>query len=398
MAWKDVEPMEERIRFVLKATREEMAFSDLCDAFGVSRKTGYKWLSRYEEHGLEGMHELSRRPLSNSTRIEDWIEDLVVRERLIHRKWGPKKLREKLVEKCELETVPATSTIGNIIKRHGLTCSRRRKRPVSQPDRTTRTEATRPNEVWATDFKGWFRTKDGQRCDPLTCSDLFSRYVLICRIVAGQCIDTTMPEFRKAFIRYGLPEAIRVDNGSPFGSRGVCGLSKLSAWWLQQGIRVEFIDPGHPEQNGVHERMHRTLKEETSKPPAFTLKAQQRRFDLWRLEFNHERPHEALGMQRPAQRYQRSLRRYIARPEPPEYPVDYEIRMVKTRGAIKWHNELYYVGEALHGMALGLIDVTDGKHAVYFRNLLLGYIEEGKAGGLQPPGAEDLLVHPGHGA
>jgi len=397
MAWKEVEPMEERVRFVLKATREEMAFSDLCDAFGVSRKTGYKWLSRYEEYGIEGMHELSRRPLSSPMRIEDWIEDLVVRERRAHRKWGPKKIREKLVEKCELETVPAASTIGNMIKRHGLTRKKRRKRPVSHPDRTTRTEATRPNEVWAADFKGWFKTKDGQRCDPLTSSDLFSRLVLICRIVKGQRTDVTIPEFRKAFIQYGLPEVIRVDNGSPFGSRGICGLSKLSAWWLQLGIRVEFIEPGHPEQNGVHERMHRTLKDETARPPAATPKAQQGRFDRWRREFNYERPHEALDMQKPAQRYQRSSRRYIARPEPPEYPLHYEVRMVKTNGAIKWRNEFYYVGEALHGMALGLIEVSNERYAVNFGDLLLGYIEEGKAGGLRPPGDGDHLEHSGHG-
>ena len=398
MAWKDVDPMEERIRFVLKATREEMAFTDLCGAFGISRKTGYKWLNRYEEHGLEGMHELSRRPLNSPMRIEDWVEALIVRERRAHQKWGPKKLREKLVEKHELDVVPAVSTIGNIIKRHGLVKKKRRRRPVSQPDRTTRTEPTRPNEVWGADFKGWFRTKDGQRCDPLTSSDLCTRFVLICRIVDGQRIDSTKPEFRKAFIRYGMPEAIRVDNGSPFGSRGICGLSKLSAWWLQLGIRVEFIEPGHPEQNGVHERMHKTLKDETARPPAATPRAQQARFDRWRREFNYDRPHEALGMQRPAQRYQRSSLRYTAHPAPPEYPLHYEVRMVKRAGVIKWRNRLYYIGESLRGMALGLIDVADTIQAVYFGDLLLGYLEEGTAGGLRPPGAGDLPSRPGHGA
>ena len=202
MAWKDVEPMEERIRFVLKATREEMAFTDLCGAFGISRKTGYKGLSRYEEQGLEGMHELSRRPLSSPMRIEDWVEGLVVRERRAHMKWGPKKLREKLIEKHELDVLPAVSTIGNIIKRHALVKKKPRRRPVSQPDRTTRTKPTRPNEVWGADFKGWFKTKDGQRCDPLTSSDLCTRFVLICRNVEGQRIDSTKPEFRKAFIRW----------------------------------------------------------------------------------------------------------------------------------------------------------------------------------------------------
>ena len=398
MAWKDVEPMEERVRFVMKATREEMAFTDLCDAFGISRKTGYKWLIRYEEHGLEGLHERSRRPLSSPMRIGDWVEELVVRERRAHQKWGPKKLREKLAEKHDLERVPAVSTIGNIIKRHGLTRKKPRRRPVSQPDRTTRTEPTRANEVWGADFKGWFRTKDGRRCDPLTSSDLCSRFVLICRIVEGQRVDSTKPEFRKAFLRYGLPEAIRVDNGSPFGSRGICGLSKLSAWWVQLGIRVEFIEPGHPEQNGVHERMHRTLKDETARPPAATPQAQQARFDRWRREFNYDRPHEALGMQKPAQRYHRSFRCYTDCPASPDYPLHYEVRMVKRPGVIKWHNHFYYIGESLRGMALGLIDIADDVQAVYFGDLLLGYLEEGAAGGLRPPGAGDLLCHPGRRA
>jgi putative transposase len=396
MAWKDVGPMEERIRFVLRATREEMAFTDLCVAFGVSRKTGYKWLGRYEAQGLDGMHERSRRPLNSPMHIENWIEDAVVRERRRHRTWGPKKLREKLAEKYDLDVVPAASTIGNIIKRHGLTKKKRRRRPVTQPDRTTRTKPTRPNEVWGADFKGWFRTKDGRRCDPLTSSDLYTRFVLICRSVDGQRIDSTKPEFRKAFMRYGLPEAIRVDNGSPFGSRGICGLTKLSAWWLQLGIRVEFIEPGHPEQNGVHERMHRTLKDETARPPAGSLKAQQSRFDRWRREFNYERPHEALGMQKPAQRYERSSRRYTTHPAPFGYPLDYEIRMVKTHGAIKWRNRFCYVGEALHGIALGLVEVADATHAVYFGDLLLGYLDEGTAESLRPPGG-DFRSRVGHG-
>lgn len=385
MAWKDVNPMEERVGFVLRAAREEVTMTDVCEEFGISRKTGYKWLNRYRVHGLAGMHELSRRPLNSANRIEEWVEKLVIRERRRHRKWGPKKLRDVLAKKYELERIPAASTIGNIIKRHGLTQKQRRRRPVSKPDRRSRTEATRANEVWGADFKGWFRTKDGQRCDPLTVSDLYSRYVLVCQLVRGQRIESVMPEFRKVFIRYGLPEVMRVDNGSPFGSRGICGLSKLSAWWVQLGIRVEFIEPGHPGQNGVHERMHRTLKDETVRPPSLTPKGQQRRFDRWRREFNHERPHEALGMQRPAQRYQRSSRRYTKQPAPHRYPLYYEVRMVRSHGSIKWKNKFYYIGEALYGMALGLRDIADGEYAVYFGDLLLGYLAEGTSGCLRPP-------------
>jgi putative transposase len=302
MAWQDVAPMEERIRFIVEATREGKGVSALCREFGISRKTGYKWLTRYRAWGLAGLHELSRRPRASPTRIPAAVEALVLRERHRHRTWGPKKLQAILATKYGVVPGPAVSTIGNLLKRHGLTRKTRGRRPVSQPDRRTQTAATAPNAVWAADFKGWFRTRDGQRCDPLTLSDGYSRYVLACRLVAGQRHDRVRPVFRQVFRRFGLPAVLRVDNGSPFGSRGVCGLSKLSAWWCQLGIRVEFIAPGHPEQNSVHERMHRTLKAETARPPAATPRAQQARFDRWRREFNTERPHEALGGTRTTRR------------------------------------------------------------------------------------------------
>jgi hypothetical protein len=266
---------------------------------------------------------------------------------------------------------------------------------VSQPERTTRTAPTRPNEVWAADFKGWFRTGDGQRCDPLTISDLYSRYVLACRLVGGPRLGEVRPVFRQIFRRFGLPEVLRVDNGPPFGSRGVCGLSTLSAWWLQCGIRVEFIEPGHPEQNGGHERMHRTLKAETTRPPAATPRAQQVRFDGWRREFNQERPHEALGMQRPAQRYVRSGRRYTDHPAPPVYPAHYHRRRIKGPGVIKWRNQLRYIGEALRGMVVGLVEVGDEQYDVYFGALRLGRLE--REGGLRavvpPPPPPPSLHH-----
>jgi transposase InsO family protein len=308
----------------------------------------------------------------------------VLRERQRHRTWGPKKLQAVLATKYGVAPVPAVSTIGNLLRRVGLTRKTRRRRPVSQPDRTTRTAATHPNAVWAADFKGWFRTRDGQRCDPLTISDLASRYVLACRLVAGQRRDRVRPVFRQVFRRFGLPEVLRVDNGPPFGSRGVCGLSQLSAWWLQCGIRVEFIEPGHPEQNGGHERMHRTLKAETTRPPAATPPAQQARFARWRREFNTERPHEALGMQRPAERYRPSAHRYTDHPAPFAYPRHYEVRRVKRQGIIRWRNRVWYVGEALQRMPVGLMEVDDTRHAVYFGELLVGYLDARIPGSLQP--------------
>jgi putative transposase len=384
MAWQDVAPMEERIRFIVEATREGKGVSALCREFGISRKTGYKWLTRYRAWGLAGLHELSRRPRASPTRIPAAVEALVLRERHRHRTWGPKKLQAILATKYGVVPGPAVSTIGNLLKRHGLTRKTRGRRPVSQPDRRTQTAATAPNAVWAADFKGWFRTRDGQRCDPLTLSDGYSRYVLACRLVAGQRHDRVRPVFRQVFRRFGLPAVLRVDNGSPFGSRGVCGLSKLSAWWCQLGIRVEFIAPGHPEQNSVHERMHRTLKAETARPPAATPRAQQARFDRWRREFNTERPHEALGMQRPAERYRPSARRYTDHPAPPAYPRHYEVRRVKPSGVVQWQNRFRYIGEALRGMLVGLTEVDEGRYAVYFGELLLGYLDGHTAGHLEP--------------
>jgi transposase InsO family protein len=384
MAWQDVEPMEERIRFVVEAAREERSVAALCREFGISRKTGYKWLARYRARGVEGCRELSRRPRASPTQVPAAVEALVLRERHRHRTWGPKKLQAVLATKHGVAPVPAVSTIGNLLTRHGLTRKTRRRRPVSAPDRRTRTAATHPNAVWAADFKGWFRTRDGQRCDPLTISDLASRYVLTCRIVAGPRSDQVRPVVRQAFRRFGLPDVLRVDNGPPFGSRGVCGLSQLSAWWLQLGIQVEFLDPGHPEQNGAHERMHRTLKADTTRPPAATPRAQQARFDRWRREFNQERPHEALGMQRPAERYRRSARRYSDQPAPLAYPRHYEVRRVKSTGVVQWRNRVWYLGAALRGMAVGLTEVDEARWAVYFGELLLGYLDARTPGSLEP--------------
>ena len=384
MAWQDVAPMEERVRFVLEATREAKGITGLCREFGISRKTGYKWLARYRAWGLDGLHELSRRPRASPTRIPAAVEALLLRERHRHRTWGPKKLRAVLATKYAVDPVPAVSTIGKLLQRHGLTRKTRRRRPVSQPDRRTRTAATHPNAVWAADFKGWFRTRDGQRCDPLTLSDLASRYVLTCRIVAGQRRDRVRPVFRQIFRRFGLPEVLRGDNGPPVGSRGVCGLSQLSAWWLQLGIRLEFIEPGHPEQNGAHERMHRTLKAETTRPPAATPRAQQARFDRWRHTFNVERPHEALGMQRPAERYRPSARRYTEHPAPFAYPGHYEVRRVKSTGIVRWRNQVWYLSAALRGMTVGLTEVDETRWAVYFGELLLGYLDARTPGSLEP--------------
>jgi len=387
MAWKNVRPMEERIRFVLEAEQKQMQFSELCREYGISRKTGYKWVKRYQDFGLFGIRELSRRPWHHPNQTEFWIEELIIKERRKHPSWGPKKLWKILEEKYGADTIPCAATIGNILNRNGLSRKRRIRRKTIGPNRSTRTEAAYPNAVWSSDFKGWFYTRDRHRCDPLTISDLYSRYVISCQIVRPT-VEAVKPRFERVFRRYGLPEAIRVDNGPPFGSRGLCGLTGLSAWWIKLGINVEFIEPGHPEQNGVHERMHRTLKDETARPPAVTIRAQQRRFDTWRREFNNDRPHEALDMQRPAQRYKRSPNRYSKIPDPIIYPRTYEVRNVRTNGEIKWKGDFYYIGEALHGMSLGIEKGEYKEHKVYFRKLFLGIIDESKPGALRPPASD----------
>lgn len=241
----------------------------------------------------------------------------------------------------------------NILKRHGLT-QRRKRRPLGcLVARNKLATAERANHVLTADFKGWFRTQDGKICEPLTVSDLFSRYVLCCKAMSNRAYETVRVMFENLFKVRGLPDIIRVDNGSPYGSTGAAGLSRLSAWWVSLGIRVEFIEPGHPEQNGSHERIHRTMKAETTRPLAKNVEAQQRRFDCWCREFNQERPHEAIDMQRPSQRYQRSRRRYCAKTEPPDYSGYYEVRRVKRNGGINCRGKRH-VGQAFEGMYVGL--------------------------------------------
>lgn len=384
MAWKKVLPMEERIRFVLEAEGGEWNFSELCEGYGISRKTGYKWWQRYVEMGVLGMEERARRPKSSPQRTAQWLEELILTERKRRTSWGPKKLRERLKEKHGIEHPPAVSTIGAIVKRAGLVKERRRRRDPVRAWQGSHGAAQGPNEVWATDFKGWFRTRDGKRCDPLTISDLYSRYVLECRALADQTYERTRRAFERVFSVYGLPEALRMDNGSPFASHGLLGLSRLSVWWLELGIRLEYIEPGHPEQNGIHERMHKTLKAETARPPRATHRAQQHRFNDWREEFNHERPHEALGMKKPAELYQPATRLYPKRVPRVEYPNDWEVRRVRSSGEIKWQNRLRFIGQALVGRQVGLHEIDDGLYRVYLGQLALGILSDGDTKGLQP--------------
>ncbi len=280
--------MDERMRFVIEVEGGEHSMTDLCRIYGVSRETGYVWLRRYREAGVEGLRDLGRAPERHPNQTPAAIEQAVLAFRRAHMKWGPRKLKQTLARQQPRRAWPAASTIGAMLAREGLVVRRKQRRrvpPYTQPFAT----ADAPNRVWCADFKGWFRTSDGARIDPLTISDAHSRYLLRCQAVNKTDSEAVQAICEATFREHGLPEAIRTDNGAPFASRALCGLSRLSVWWRKLGIRAERIEAGHPEQNGRHERMHRTLKQETAMPPERNRRAQQRAFDRFRQEYNQLR-------------------------------------------------------------------------------------------------------------
>ena len=345
----------------------------LCHEYGISRKTGYKWLGRYHREGAAGLRDRSHAPLRHGQAHDVAVVQAVLGLRERWRHWGPKKLRVKLGELHPELPLPAASTIGDWLRREGLIGRSRRRRHC--PAYTKPFAAVvAANDVWCTDFKGWFRTGDGQRCDPFTLSDAHSRYLLRCQTVARPDEDHVRPIFEAAFKEHGLPLAIRSDNGPPFASPGVGGLSRLAVWWIKLGIRPERILAGKPQQNGRHERVHRTLNDETAKPPADSLPAQQRRFDDFRAVFNNERPHEALGQRPPASLYQPSPRPYPDRLAEPSYGGDVAVRRVRSTGQIKWAGELIFVGEALIGEPVGVAETSSGDWLVRYADVELGYL------------------------
>ena len=377
MPWKETRVEAERVKFIVACLDEESGWtmSEVCRAFGISRKSGYKWLRRYRDAGLEGLRERPRTPLHHPNATAAEVVRELIRVRQQHRLWGPRKLIALLKRAQPHIEWPAPSTAGAILKRQGLVLPRRRRRGTLGMQPGALSTPTHPNQVWAVDYKGWFRLGDGQRCDPLTISDLFSRYLLECRRVPRLTTQCARPVFEHTFREYGLPEAIRSDNGSPFASTGLGGLSQLSVWWVKLGIVLERIVPGRPDQNGRHERMHRTLKRETAVPPSANAAVQQRRFDRFRTVFNHERPHEALNDTVPAQWYQPSVRPYPATVSEVEYPGHFEVRRVRTSGEIKWQGSLVYLSEALVGEAVGLVPVTDRHWQISFGPIALGLLD-----------------------
>lgn len=365
--------MDQRVAFIADWLRSEWTMTELAERYQISRKTAYKWVDRYEADPEHGLAERSRAPHEHGRAMATELQRVIVSLRRAHPHWGPKKLRAILLAREPATAWPAASTMGDLLRREGLSQPRRRVRylvPLTQP----LAAAHAPNEVWTADFKGWFRTADGTRCDPLTVADACSRFVLCCRIVAPS-ERGVRPWFERAFREHGLPRAMRTDNGSPFATTGAARLSHLAVWWLKLGIQLDRIDPAHPEQNGRHERFHLTLQQETTTPPASTPPQQQRRFDRMRREFNTERPHEALGQQPPAHLYRPSPRPYPARLEDPWYDATHQVRRVRPTGQIKWQGELVFISEAVRREPVGLVETEHGDWIVRFMHVELGRID-----------------------
>lgn len=375
MPWCQRSPMDLRSEFIAMYLRRTASISEICRNFGISRKTGYKWIDRYQRLGWpEWLVDQSRRPKHSPDKVPDDIAAKIVEERRLHPTWGPKKLLVVLSGRKTSIDWPSPSTVNRILKSHGLVQPRRRQqRPghVCQP----LSSILAPNDVWCADFKGWFLTRDGNRCNPLTLTDAFSRYLLACKGLGSPSLHPTWKVFAHAFREYGMPKVIRTDNGAPFASTALARLSHLSIWFIQLGIVPELIQPSHPEQNGRHERMHRTLKAEATKPPCSNMASQQRRFDLFRQEFNYERPHEALGQRTPGSLYRPSTVKYADSIPIYDYPPGIECRRADLSGTIRWKGAEIRLTKVLAGQHVGLQSV-EGGWDVFYRFVRLGRIGE----------------------
>jgi transposase InsO family protein len=375
MPWKECDVREERFRFIEDWRSEEYSMAELCRHYEVTRATGYKWVERYQGGGLAGLGDQSRAPHRHPNELPGQIEELVISIRAQHPSWGAPKIRARIARDHTELALPAESTVGAVLKRNGLTVTRK-KRPRSRPSAEPLVQAGSANEVWSADFKGWFRTGDGMRIDPLTITDNYSRYLFRCQSVHAADTAHSKPVFEAAFREFGLPRRIRTDNGAPFGSNGATGLTALSAWWIQLGIVPERIAAGKPQQNGRHERMHRTLRQETASPPATNRRRQQERFDGFRKEYNEDRPHQALGQKPPACFYQTSPRRYPERLREAQYPGGWQVRRISQSGQMRWNTHYVFVSHAMAGDAVGLEPVGEALWRVWFHFYEAGLFHE----------------------
>jgi transposase InsO family protein len=364
------------MRFIAALSTCRWTMSELCRLYGISRKTGYKWAERYGELGLDGLKDRSRRPTICSHRTEARCAAELVKERKKHPTWGARKLLARLRRRHPDWPWPAASTATEVLKRQGLVTPRKLRHRKPKPGKP-HVEAAQPNDLWTADFKGEFRTGDREMCFPLTLADHRSRFLLDCRGRRSTARILARPVFEEAFSTYGLPRAILTDGGPPFSSpMSPRRLSRLAVWWIKLGIEPIVIQPGHPEQTGRHERMHRTLKAETARPPAESLAAQQTAFDLFRHEYNHERPHEGIGQVAPAELYATSPRPYPSREPQVSYPGHLEVRRVRAKGGVLFKGNRFFLSETLGREWVGFEEVDDGLWSVRFGGFLLGRYDE----------------------
>lgn len=374
MPWKVKRVMDQRVDFVNAFGKADFSVAELCRQFGISRKTAYKWIGRHAAEGMAGLVDRSRLPHSRPNQVPSEKLNAILAARDAHPLWGPKKLLKLLSAQGGADGWPARSTVAALLKLHGRAFERKKRRrvpPQSQP----LAHANAPNALWCCDFKGWFCTGDGHKCHPLTISDAFSRYLLRCQGLRRTDFEAVRPMFEAAFREFGLPWAIRSDNGAPFASPAVGGLSRLSIWWLRLGIRPERIEPGKPQQNGRLERLHLTLKQHAAQPPASTFARQQQRLDGFRQEYNQLRPHEALGMATPASLYEASPRPFPSRLPEMEYPDGWQRRIVGCDGDLKWRCQPVFLSEVLYRQTVGLEPLDQRYWRTYFGPLFLGLLD-----------------------
>jgi putative transposase len=382
MPWKKTGLFEQRLDLVRQISRRDVSLKKLCRRFGISRQTAYKWLHRYRQGHRRALQDKSRRPLINAVKTElRWLRR-VRQSRLKHPTWGARKLRHVLVRRFGPKEVPSVAAISRWLKSWGLARGQKRRRRGPALSRRALHIPNACHEVWTVDFKGWYRTGDGQRVEPLTVRDLYSRYVLSVRLLPSQGTQVTRREFARLFQEHGVPQRIRCDNGTPFGGNGPTGLTRLSAWWVKLGIAVQFITPGRPCENGAHEQFHRIYKAEVAVKPETTPAAQQRRSTRWARHYNRQRPHEALGMKTPAQLFKKNRRR-PKRTGLWKYRRGWERRWVKGNGEITREGKRRYVGEAFVRDYVGLKPVRAGVWEVYFGPELVGELHENESGAIR---------------
>jgi putative transposase len=375
MPWQETLLMDQRVQFIADYQRDEFEVAELARRYGISRKTAYKWIDRYDASGPGGLVDRSHRPAHSPHATSETIVAALLGVRRLHPTWGAKKLLKIVARREPTWTLPARSTVCDLLGRAGLVTTTRRRAVPAHPGHAL-IPMTAPNGTWTADFKGHFKTRNGVYCYPLTIVDGFSRYLLVCQGLLSTAIVTARPIFLRLFQEHGLPLIMRTDNGVPFATTALGRLSTLSVWWIRLGILPELIAPASPQQNGRHERMHRTLKAEATRPPSANLQAQQTRFNRFRHEYNEERPHEALNQETPASQYHSSGRERPRQLAPLEYPGHFEVRLVSRNSGIRWKKHWVCVTHTLAGEHVGLEEVGDGLWDVYFGSLRLGRMDE----------------------